>query len=215
MQSYLKKIKKKYPALGFLKNSIINIYNQFGSKAKWQKIAKQKIIKLELGSWKKYGSHGWTTIDLVDSDICWDLRRGILLPDNSVDIIYSSHLLEHIEYEDIIVLLTECRRVLKESGELSVSVPDFRLYVDAYIKGELFRPKETWWLPASIDTNSAIDQLNYVAYMGSEHKYLFDNENLINTLLKAGFSSASLRDFDKNIDPEERRFESIYARAKK
>ena len=72
-----------------------------------------------------------------------------------------------------------------------------------------------WWQPGLIDTGSAIDQLNYSAYMKDEHKYMFDEENLINTLKKAGFSNAQLRKFDKTLDLQERDYESIYAVAVK
>ena len=63
--------------------------------------------------------------------------------------------------------------------------------------------------------SSKIDQLNYVAYLNDDHKYLFDNENLVNTLLTAGFSNAQIREFDSNLDQKERKNESIYAEAGK
>ena len=60
-----------------------------------------------------------------------------------------------------------------------------------------------------------LDQINYIAYMDGHHKYLFDEENLINTLLTAGFKFAQLRNFDSNLDSKGRDYESIYALAKK
>ena len=137
------------------------------------------------------------------------------MPDNCVSKIYSSHLLEHIPYEQLIIFLYECHRVLKVDGEFSVCVPNFRFWVDAYKEDKLFKERKTWWQPGLIDTGSAIDQLNYSAYMKDEHKYMFDEENLINTLKKAGFSNAQLRKFDKTLDLQERDYESIYAVAVK
>ena len=40
---------------------------------------------------------------------------------------------------------------------------------------------------------------------------MFDDENLINILKKSGFEKVMLRDFEKDLDLEERHFESIYA----
>ena len=77
----------------------------------------------------------------------------------------------------------------------------------------MFKDRELWWQSGLVDTNSAIDQLNYAAYMKDQHKYLFDEENLVNTLKKAGFSRVKLRDFDSSIDRLERDYESIYAHA--
>ncbi|HEY8359215.1 MAG TPA: hypothetical protein VIL30_17335, partial [Ramlibacter sp.] len=72
-----------------------------------------------------------------------------------------------------------------------------------------------YYQPARVDTGSFLDQVNYVAYMGGEHAYLFDEENLVNTLKTAGFTTASLRHFDAALDLADRDFESIYAIATK
>lgn len=215
MKEKLKIFVKKSPLLLLFAQKIISFYLQLGSKKKWKNLSNRKTIKIELGSGAKNGVNGWTTIDQAAADIRWDLRRGIPLPDNSVDMIYSSHLLEHITYNQLIPFLQECRRVMKSDGKFSVCVPNFRFYVDAYKEGKLFRERETWWEPGLINTGSVIDQLNYSAYMKDEHKYMFDEENLVNTLIKAEFSDVMLRNFDDEVDLHERDMESIYAIAGK
>ena len=215
MKELVKKFVKKLPVLLFILRKIFSFYQFIDSKKKWKKLQQSRNIKLELGSGPKRGINGWTTVDISLADITWDLRRGIPLPNESVNNIYSSHLLEHIAYDQLIPFLHECRRVMKNGGEFSVCVPNFRLYVDAYKDGKLFRNRETWWQPGLIDTGSSIDQLNYIAYMKDEHKYMFDEENLINTLIKCGFSNVQLRDFDKELDLLERDNDSIYAKASK
>ena len=65
--------------------------------------------------------------------------------------------------------------------------------------------------PAVTDTGSLLDQVNYIAYMNQLHKYMFDEENLVNTLKKAPFTSVELRGFDECLDLRCRAFESIYA----
>ena len=209
----IKSIIKKSPILQAGLKIFLDKYRQLGSKKKWKALIHHKQIKLELGSGPKKGTDGWTTIDTQSSDINWDLRRGIPLPDNCVEQIYSSHLLEHISYAELIIFLSECRRVMTVGGKFSVCVPNFKLYIDAYEQGRMFKNRESWWKPGSIDTGSAIDQLNYIAYMRDQHKYMFDEENLINTLRQAGFSDVKLREFDHQLDLKERDSESIYALA--
>ena len=102
---------------------------------------------------------------------------------------------------------------MKTEAEFLVCVPNFRFYVDAYKEGKLFRSRDTWWQPGIVDTGSSIDQINYLAYMLDEHKYMFDEENLVKTLIKAGFSKVELREFNGELDLIERDFESIYAKA--
>ena len=206
---------KKSPVLQTIFNIFLNKFRQLGSKKKGNTLSHQKEIKLELGSGPKKGTNGWTTIDTQSSDINWDLRRGIPLPDNCVDEIYSSHLLEHISYHDLVIFLSECHRVMRVEGKFLVCVPNFKLYIDAYQEGRMFKNRDSWWKPGLIDTGSTIDQLNYITYMRGQHKYMFDEENLINTLRQAGFSDVKLRKFDHQLDLKERDSESIYALALK
>ena len=46
-------------------------------------------------------------------------------PDNSVDLVYASHCLEHFSHHRVNAILAEWRRVLKPSGILRLGVPDF------------------------------------------------------------------------------------------
>lgn len=213
IKSDFKNLVKKFPILLLIIKNIIFKYQMFLSRSKWKSLQKQSEIKLELGSGSKKGLDGWTTVDIGDADIKWDLKFGIPLSDKSVDIIYSSHLLEHISYNHLIPFLKECRRVLKIGGEFSVCVPNFKLYIDAYKDGKLFQARDKWWQPAMINTGSNIDQLNYITYMLDQHKYMFDEQNLINTLITAGFLNVSLREFDDSLDLISRFEESIYAKA--
>ena len=210
-------LKRIITAIGLKEFSVIllNSIRQLKAHGKWIEIQRDGRIWLELGSGPKKGSNGWTTVDLVGADIAYDLRKGIPLPNNSVDRIYTSHMLEHIPYKSLVLFLNECFRVLKIGGELSVCVPNAGYFIAAYIAKKEFISKADRYAPANVDTCSLIDQLNYIAYMDGQHNYMFDEENLINTIKKAPFSSVKSRSFDPAIDLEERHIESIYASALK
>jgi predicted SAM-dependent methyltransferase len=198
---------------------LINIFRQIRSLLlillsypKWIILKKNKKILLEIGSGNKKGSNGWTTVDLhYGADIIYDLKKGIPLPEATVDEIYASHVLEHISFKDLIVLLEEIYRVLNQNGKFSVCVPDASLYIESYANKQRFLPEVERYQPALVDTGSLMDQINYIAYMDQEHKYLFDKENLVNTLKKVAFKKVELRTFDESIDMKSRDFESIYA----
>ena len=206
---------KRFPSLLFVLRLILNFMRQINSNSKWKSLINKDDIKLELGSGPRKGLNGWTTVDLNGTDIIWDLRKSFPLPNDCITKIYSSHLLEHIPYQQLIPFLKECLRVLKPNGEFSVCVPNARLVIDGYITGKLTEERETWWQPAVVDTGSKIDELNYLAYLGGQHKYMLDKENLLNTLFISGFKSANLRKFDEELDMLERDYQSIYAVAKK
>ena len=186
--------------------NIISLY-------KWRQLYKLQEIKLELGSGAKKSVTGYVSVDMYGADIYRDLRNGIPLRNNTVSSIYTSHMLEHIPYKQLIQFLEECKRVLKPGGTFSVCVPNARNYIQAYVEKQQFRKYETLYVPAISYTNSFIDQVNYISYMDGQHCYLFDEENLLNILKKVGFSNVCLRKFDGKIDMLERDFESIYALA--
>ena len=73
-----------------------------------------------------------------DSDLCWDLRNPLPFPNNSVAIIYSSHVLEHLHYRELMGLLAESWRVLKPGGLFSCCVPDATIYIQGYLKPDSF-----------------------------------------------------------------------------
>ena len=202
--------------LDFLRNT----FSEIKGLIKFRRLMKKSHIKLELGSGSKRGSNGWITVDKGSgADIFFDLRNRMPLNDNSVDKIYSSHLLEHIPFNELISFLQECKRVLKPNGEFSVCVPNAKLYINSYLNDKMFidssKGEDFVCFENFPETLSKLDQVNYMAYMGDQHKYMFDEENLINTLFKAGFKTARLRKYDEDLDLKMRDFESIYAVAYK
>lgn len=217
MYETVKTLLKRFPPLFHFIKWVYAQLVRVEAYFKWAALQKKGTIKLELGSARKHGTDGWTTVDLHGADINCNLFKGIPLADGTVDAIYSSHLLEHIPYRQLIPFIAECKRVLKKGGYFSVCVPNAGFYIRAYAEGKYFKDPKTgsFHLPAIVDTGSLLDQVNYVAYMDETHCYLFDEENLINTLKKGGFENAKPRSFDDTLDTPEHDHESIYAIAVK
>ena len=195
------------------------IYELTTTKAKMVSSRKQvrailaagREISLDLGGGYRPGQNGWINVDVSnESDLFWDLRYGIPFPDASVDRIYSSHLFEHLTYEQGQGLLDESMRALKPGGSFSIVVPNARMYVEWYTGAREIPADADTWAPAYNNT-TGIDALNYVAYMAGEHKYMFDQVNLLHILNAKGFDRVTQRAFDPETDLAERDFESIYA----
>lgn len=188
-----------------------------GSCKKWNNLlnASNSGIRLNLGSGAIKGNKLWTTVDLVGADINWDLKNGIPLPDNSVNEVYCSHLLEHIPYTGLIKFLLEINRVLKPGGLFKVAVPNARIYIESYVLKKPVSSEIILYQPAIVNTGSSMDYINYIAYMAGSHSYMFDEENLINTLKLGKFSIVDCRDFETDLDIQTRHAESIYAVCKK
>ena len=79
----------------------------------------------------------WINFDLVSNSPLvhrQDLSRGIPLSNASCDVVYHSHVLEHIRREDVPFFMSECGRVLRIGGVIRIAVPDLericRLYLE-------------------------------------------------------------------------------------
>jgi hypothetical protein len=70
---------------------------------------------------------------LGDNILSHDLSKGIPFPSGSLDAIYHSHLLEHIDREKVPIFMAEVRRVLKTNGIHRIVIPDFELVCRSYV----------------------------------------------------------------------------------
>jgi predicted SAM-dependent methyltransferase len=79
---------------------------------------------LGCGPSKKEGYLGIDKLALPGVDYVTDIEKGFsFLPENSVDEIYSSNFLEHVN--DLEILMKECHRIIKPKGILNIYVPHF------------------------------------------------------------------------------------------
>lgn len=91
---------------------------------------------LNLGCGNRFFSD-WSNIDFESAspDVqAFNLLKGIPYPDNSFDVVYHSHVLEHFPKSEGEFFIQECYRVLKKGGILRVAVPDLEQIVNEYLK---------------------------------------------------------------------------------
>lgn len=86
-------------------------------------------VKLDVGCGfkKRNDTPGWIGIDQdpnSEADISCDIEKGLPFPDSSVDFIYTSHVLEHIN--DLMYVMDEFWRVLKKDGLVEIEVPHYQ-----------------------------------------------------------------------------------------
>ncbi len=143
-----------------------------------QRGTKVKKVKLHLGCGKRFIPH-FIHIDVVDFphiDHITTIDNLSMFPDNSVDLIYNCHVLEHFKRRDTARVLKEWNRVLKVRGVLRTSVPDFEKLVEVYQRYK--------------DLNLIIGPLfGRLDYLYNIHYNVFDNAILSTELAKSGFSS--------------------------
>ena len=116
-----------------------------------------------------------------------DASRNIPEKSFSVDLIYTCHMIEHLDKNETDNFLKECKRVLKPNGYLRIVVPDFdrliQIYnenknVDEFINGSCLvgdKPKNFF------------KKLQYFLQGHGWHHQMFNQESLTKLLMKHGF----------------------------
>ena len=92
--------------------------------------------KLNFGCGTRYAP-GWTNIDFHGDGTYVkrvNLLAGFPFPDNSFDVVYSSHVLEHFMPQQAAYLVRESHRVLKPGGILRTVVPDLEASCKEYLR---------------------------------------------------------------------------------
>jgi len=93
-----------------------------------------KKVKLHLGCGDKILKN-FINVDIrldLGADIIDDVGKLNSIEDNSIDLIYVCHVLEHFGREEYISVLKRWYTVLSDGGVLRVSVPDFEKVATMY-----------------------------------------------------------------------------------
>lgn len=108
---------------------------------------------------------------------------------NTVEMVYSSHVLEHFGRHEVLPVLIEWARVLKPGGLLRLSVPNFAACAELYHERKL---------------TAGIDEIMGLVVGGQKdefdfHKMIFDLKSLESLLYKAGFTSIKEWDWRETV----------------
>jgi predicted SAM-dependent methyltransferase len=144
----------------------------------------QKPLHLHLGCGPKY-LNGFVNIDANlqhKLDLWLDVRNGLPFPDNAVDSIYSTHMLEHFYQDELERLLSECRRVLKPSGGVRFIVPNLGTAIAAYMQNE-----NKWFYDYPFKLDSLGSRFSNFIFCGGQHRTAFDFSSMREFLERAGF----------------------------
>src|SRR5450432_493903 len=95
----------------------------------------ERLSYLNLGCGDRF-IESWINIDFISNSPYvrqHDLNTGIPIGDNSVDVVYHSHILEHFTKGKGEQLVKECFRVLKPGGIIRIAVPDLEQLARQYL----------------------------------------------------------------------------------
>lgn len=146
--------------------------------------------------------------------------RKIPLPDKSVEILYTSHMVEHLGRAEIKAFLKEAERVLISGGIIRIAFPDLRLMITQYNeKSDADVFMESTGL-ARINLKGLRERLKFLFLGDRGHKYMYDGSSMVRLLSSVGFKGACVVKAGKTmisdpgaLDLREREDESVYVEA--
>ena len=173
-------------------------------------------IKLNVGASPIWKDDDWYILDHKKSkaknSILGD-ASSISLDDNSVDVLFCSHVIEHIPQIKIVDVFNEFNRVLKPGGILRILSPDLLKISTAYVEGDKkFFEKAlaedpnlrtdlghggivaNWFVSPGQDT-ILLDRNLTKFITGQAHQILYDFEMLNILLTNSGFNSIQQKEF--------------------
>ncbi len=117
------------------------------------------------------------------TDIWLDVRCGLPFASDSVDSIYSTHMIEHLYPDELEKLLLECARVLKAGGGMRIIVPSLSNAILAFQQN-----RHDWFyddFPRHFDSLGG--RFSNFVFCDGQHRTAFDLSYLDEVLRKAGF----------------------------
>lgn len=186
------------------------------------RIARYPILAKLLMSLGILNKHQMGYIEYVlNNNILWaDATKCIPVPDESIDVIYTSHMIEHLDRDEVKLFLSEAYRVLVHGGIIRVVVPDIKKQVSIYNENNDADVLIDHMYLSKSKNKTLLSKFIYLFVGDRHHKWMYDGASLARLLSSAGFMSCTVQPAGSTIinDPgelnlREREDESVYVEA--
>lgn len=158
------------------------------------------LVKLNVGSFINMFYYGWSNTDVIDlSDFArhnayifkqHDSTTRFPITDGCVNLIFSSHMVEHLTHDDAVKFLKECYRMMYDGGVIRIAVPSVGLLMQNYIDHDLDYLKHI--SPGAEKATCDMDKFSEVAL--ANHAQIYDSCSLRQILEFVGFKNVELSD---------------------
>ena len=155
-------------------------------------------------------------VEYADAASCLPLANEV------VEVLYSSHMLEHLDRHEASVFLTEAMRVLRPSGIVRLALPDIKKQVESYLDSgdaDTFIAGTHLTQPRPRSPGS---RLRLLVTGARHHHWMYDGSSLCQLLASRGFARPRVVAPGETripnpgeLDLFERASESVYVEAEK
>lgn len=141
---------------------------------------------------------GWVNYDIDTSGGATkaDLAKGIPISDNSVDKIFTEHVIEHFDKETGYFLIQECYRVLKPGGTMRIGWPNLNKLVSSYLTHSKKHRKHV--TPHLSLRFGHWDEIFSDRLFSWEHRYAYTPRHMRDILQEVGFIKPKRQKFMKS-----------------
>jgi predicted SAM-dependent methyltransferase len=167
---------------------IMKVNGKLHKTFKAPKSGNSNIIKVHLGPGQKSYLNGWINVDAnfisAKLDVWADLRNQLPFKDNSVDVFYSHHVIEHLP--DLDFHFSELFRCLKPGGKIRIAGPNGDTAMKKFIENDHA------WFPDFPDVRKSIGgRFENFIFARQEHLTILTFSHLSEILSQKGFKEIS------------------------
>ena len=181
------------------------------------------MIKLNVGGGSRWEREGWKVLDYRAKNSKKFIKGyadKINLKKNTCDVIFCSHVIEHIAHVKLEKVFLEFNRILNKKGIVRILTPDLKKLAKAYVNKDkfFFKKVENELGKLRTDLGWGGKFMNFVVAPGQDtivmdnklenflcglsHQYLYDFEMIKIMLTNCGFSEIKQMKFCKSTLPE-------------
>lgn len=163
-----------------------------------RKIVAEGPVRLLIGAGPS-NKPGWVRTDITPKGnaLFLDATEPFPFETDSVELIHSEHMIEHVAFADGQKMLAECHRVLKPGGRIRIATPDYARFIElahADLSGAGLSAEQAEYVANSNERNGepagmrenvslAVNRM----FSGHGHRCLYSPELISQCLLDAGF----------------------------
>ncbi len=179
-------------------------YHKSQRRSKIEKyLSGHTVRKLQIGA-QSNSIEGWLNVDIEpkeDHVVYMDATQKFPFPDQSMDYIFSEHMIEHISYEDAHFMLKECFRVLKPGGKIRIATPNLERLCEVVLNPN--NPVNKTYIQHYSDRFQLPENPTFVLnklFYSFHHKFLHTESTLKSLLENSGFQDFSMKEVNESND---------------
>ena len=182
-----------------------NIFNRIRRKSRIKKYYRNQEIKIHFGGGIEK-LDGFLNTDIVGK-VPINIAKKLPFRSESVNVIYSCHVVEHLYYKQFRVFIKETYRILKKGGIHIIMTPSFVRLIDALYYNKDLRIKllqgHEKFAGVKLDPATLLNHMTHIYY---GHRFIHDCESIARPAKSSGYSQIKIIPFSEIPDDNIRNY---------